>query len=40
VRGTLLPRHIDNFVVFGGEQSQPRSDTRVVGWRDVHTIFR
>jgi predicted AAA+ superfamily ATPase len=37
-RGTGLPEHIKNVVVFGGEPSQVRSAASVVGWRDVGGI--
>jgi predicted AAA+ superfamily ATPase len=33
------PRTVQSYVVFGGEESQKRSDAQVLSWRDIHRIL-
>ena len=36
---TVLPKKIDNIVVYGGKASQQRSSARVIAWKDVGEIL-
>ncbi len=39
IKGTRLPPVIKNHVVYGGEESQQRSQAQLVGWQDISGIL-